>query len=190
MFAEEGLPSAPAPTECPQCKNAVAVGLGIRSDKGVLGAGYDRKISDTNLVYLSVGLDPGELIGAGFRQRISAWQSGEKWFQKCFSLFACEKQVLIGVGIKYINGTSFYRRLREVGEGLYWNGPKWMAGAAIVLRNNYKNRVFSDVEISYRHKLTEPDINLLSGQEAAEDKDAVRSWDNGIGIGISIGYWM
>ncbi len=167
----------------------VGLGLGLNSDKGLMGIGVDYKFQNQSLIQLDAGLDRSGLIQTlMYKYPLYSHSSGSQWYSKCLFLFDCDMIVYLGAGIKYFTAYSVQFRKGEAAETQYDVDPKYATGFTLTLRDEYKNGLFFDLDISYRARLTKPDIHLKSGSPLAEDEDKIRASEDSFGFGLVLGY--
>ncbi len=164
-------------------------GLGIMSDKGIVGAGIDYRFENQSLVQADLGADvAGPLMGVMYKHPIYSQSSGTKWYEKCLFTFDCETLFYLGAGLKSFSPHEAILRKGEADEAEYKVAQKFAAGLTFTIRDEYRNNFFFDVDISYRTRLTNPDITPKRGVQKTGDEDKIRDFDNVVGVGLILGY--
>jgi hypothetical protein len=165
-----------------------AFGAGLMSDKGLLGFGIDLPVDD-GYAGVDFGIDTSGLILAlNYKHTVYSMPSGKEWFEKCFFIWDCNTKVLVGASIKSFSGQTVWLRHDDPDEGEYEVGPKYGVGVSAGFRNEFKSGWFSDVDVTYRTKISKPTVKFVGGVSQDDDYDDLTATDIGLGIGVTLGY--
>lgn len=165
----------------------VNVGVGAFGSRGLVGVSLEKFVTGNHAVSGALGLDYiGAVSAIGYKYFSDKKPVTDSAWDKCFFFIDCDTYFYAGPSLQYANGvkTTFTEgtAVRE-----YQTEYKLLGVVSAGVRNQFKNNVTLDAEITYRTLLAGGKSTQTSGVIVDEQKSLEMGYRT-LGIGFAVGY--
>lgn len=188
IFTLVSIAAGAAESEKTAAKNTLQFTLGMRSLYGIYGLSYERMLDDNLAIHYGGSVDfIGPVQTLGLRYYGDATSNVNSFWSKCFFFFDCDTRYYGGLAVQ--DAAEFYLTTSSNGvESTYNVGPRIYAIPYVGLKRILKNNVVMDLNLSHKSLLSKSKVVSYSGPDMKKHHDDFHAWEEGVGVGFSIGF--